>query len=217
MADSTILAKPLALHWQQPGPRLFAAIKGLLFLICLLPLAQLLWHALLGHAVNPIEDLTRGLGTWTLRFLLLTLCVSPLRALGAPGWLLRLRRMLGLYAFFYACLHLLTYLWLDQFFDWAAIVRDIVKRPFITVGMLAFVLLLPLAITSSDGWIRRLKRNWGKLHRLVYVIAPLGVLHYLWLVKRDLQSPLIYAAILAVLLLWRVWRYLRPTLAARVK
>ncbi|KMJ52089.1 sulfite oxidase [Vogesella sp. EB] len=217
MADSTILAKPLALHWQQPGPRLFAAIKGLLFLICLLPLVQLLWHALAGHAVNPIEDLTRGLGTWTLRFLLLTLCVSPLRALGAPGWLLRLRRMLGLYAFFYACLHLLTYLWLDQFFDWAAIVRDIVKRPFITVGMLAFGLLLPLAITSSDGWIRRLKRNWGKLHRLVYVIAPLGVLHYLWLVKRDIQSPLIYAAILAVLLLWRVWRYLRPTLAARVK
>ncbi|MDC7704629.1 sulfite oxidase heme-binding subunit YedZ [Vogesella indigofera] len=217
MADSTTLAKPLALHWQQPGPRLFASIKGLLFLLCLLPLAQLLWHALLGHAVNPIEDLTRGLGTWTLRFLLITLCVSPLRALGAPGWLLRLRRMLGLYAFFYACLHLLTYLWLDQFFDWGAIVRDIVKRPFITVGMLAFLLLLPLAITSTDGWIRRLKRNWGKLHRLVYVIAPLGVLHYLWLVKRDLQSPLIYAAILAVLLLWRVWRYLRPTLAARVK
>ncbi|MDC7711105.1 sulfite oxidase heme-binding subunit YedZ [Vogesella indigofera] len=217
MASTVTLAKPLALHWQQPGPRLFASIKGLLFLVCLLPLAQLLWHALLGHAVNPIEDLTRGLGTWTLRFLLLTLCVSPLRALGAPGWLLRLRRMLGLYAFFYACLHLLTYLWLDQFFDWAAIVRDIVKRPFITVGMLAFLLLLPLAITSTDGWIRRLKRNWGKLHRLVYVIAPLGVLHYLWLVKRDLQSPLIYAAILAVLLLWRVWRYLRPTLAARVK
>lgn len=217
MASTVTLAKPLALHWQQPGPRLFASIKGLLFLLCLLPLAQLLWHALLGHAVNPIEDLTRGLGTWTLRFLLITLCVSPLRALGAPGWLLRLRRMLGLYAFFYACLHLLTYLWLDQFFDWAAIVRDIVKRPFITVGMLAFLLLLPLAITSTDGWIRRLKRNWGKLHRLVYVIAPLGVLHYLWLVKRDLQSPLIYAAILAVLLLWRVWRYLRPTLAARVK
>lgn len=217
MASTVTLAKPLALHWQQPGPRLFASIKGLLFLLCLLPLAQLLWHALLGHAVNPIEDLTRGLGTWTLRFLLITLCVSPLRALGAPGWLLRLRRMLGLYAFFYACLHLLTYLWLDQFFDWAAIVRDIVKRPFITVGMLAFLLLLPLAITSTDGWIRRLKRNWGKLHRLVYVIAPLGVLHYLWLVKRDIQSPLIYAAILAVLLLWRVWRYLRPTLAARVK
>ncbi|MDC7708061.1 sulfite oxidase heme-binding subunit YedZ [Vogesella indigofera] len=217
MASTVTLARPLALHWQQPGPRLFASIKGLLFLVCLLPLAQLLWLALLGHAVNPIEDLTRGLGTWTLRFLLLTLCVSPLRALGAPGWLLRLRRMLGLYAFFYVCLHLLTYLWLDQFFDWAAIVRDIVKRPFITVGMLAFLLLLPLAITSTDGWIRRLKRNWGKLHRLVYVIAPLGVLHYLWLVKRDLQSPLIYAAILAVLLLWRVWRYLRPTLAARVK
>lgn len=217
MASTVTLAKPLALHWQQPGPRLFASIKGLLFLVCLLPLAQLLWHALLGHAVNPIEDLTRGLGTWTLRFLLITLCVSPLRALGAPGWLLRLRRMLGLYAFFYACLHLLTYLWLDQFFDWGAIVRDIVKRPFITVGMLAFLLLLPLAITSTDGWIRRLKRSWGKLHRLVYVIAPLGVLHYLWLVKRDLQSPLIYAAILAVLLLWRVWRYLRPTLAARVK
>lgn len=213
----TITMTMLRRHWQQPGPRLFAAGKRLLFLLCLLPLALLLWQALSGNAVNPVEDLTRGSGLWTLRGLLITLAVSPLRALGAPGWLLRLRRMLGLYAFFYGCVHLLTYLWLDQFFDWRAIGHDIIKRPFITVGMLAFVLLLPLAITSTDRWMRRLKRQWGRLHRLSYLIAPLGVLHYLWLVKRDLQAPLLYGAITAVLLLWRLWRHLRPTPAAQVK
>jgi len=206
MADSTTLARPLALHWQQPGPRLFAAIKGLLFLVCLLPLTQLLWHALAGQAVNPIEDLTRGSGTWTLRFLLITLCVSPLRALGAPGWLLRLRRMLGLYTFFYGVLHLLSYLWLDQFFDWQAIWHDILKRPFITVGMTAMLLMLPLAITSTDNRMRRLKRNWGRLHQLIYPLAVCGVLHYWWLVKRDISQPAIYAAILAVLLAWRLWQ-----------
>ncbi len=219
MADSTILAKPLALHWQQPGPRLFAAIKGLLFLICLLPLVQLLWHALAGHAVNPIEDLTRGLGTWTLRFLLITLCVSPLRALGAPGWLLRLRRMLGLYAFFYACLHLLTYLWLDQFFDWAAIVRDIVKRPFITVGMATFLLLVPLAATSTNAMIRRLGgRRWQRLHRLIYPAALLAVLHFTWMVKVDITEPALYGALVAILLGLRAWwRFddARGTLAPR--
>ena len=208
----------MSLSLRTPSATTITAIKAIVFFLCLLPAVNLAlgWRAdALG--ANPIETITRASGEWALRFLLITLAVTPLRRFTGLHWLLRLRRMLGLYAFAYAAAHFAIYLWLDQFFDWAAIVRDIVKRPFITVGMLAFGLLLPLAITSTDGWIRRLKRNWGKLHRLVYVIAPLGVLHYLWLVKRDLQSPLIYAAILAVLLLWRVWRYLRPTLAARVK
>jgi sulfoxide reductase heme-binding subunit YedZ len=125
--------------------------------------------------------------------------------------------MLGLYAFFYASVHLLIYLWLDQLFDWAAIVQDIIKRPFITVGMAAFALLLPLAITSTDGWLRRLKRRWGQLHRLVYPLALLAVLHYLWLVKRDLTEPLLYAAVLAVLLGMRLWWRLRPTAGPRVQ
>ena len=205
------------LNWRQPDNRQISLIKGAGFVLCLLPLCLLLWALFYGNAVNPIEDLTRDSGSWTLRFLLITLAISPLRALGAPNWIIRLRRMLGLYAFFYASIHLSTYLWLDKFFDWPAIGHDIIKRPFITVGMLAFTLLIPLAITSTDNWMRRLKRNWGKLHKLSYLIAPLGVLHYLWLVKLDIQRPLIYAAICALLLLWRGWPYLRPTLAARVK
>jgi sulfoxide reductase heme-binding subunit YedZ len=137
-------------------------------------------------------------------FLLLTLSITPLRQLtGWAGWL-AYRRMLGLYAFFYACLHLLTYVWLDQFFDWAAIWGDIFQRPFITVGMLAFLLLIPLAATSTQAMMRRLKRRWGQLHRLVYLIAVLAVVHYLWLVKKDMTEPLIYAAVLGVLLAWRV-------------
>lgn len=207
----------IRINWRQPSNGQISLIKGAGFVLCLLPLAFMLWALFNGNAVNPIEDLTRDSGSWTLRFLLITLAISPLRALGAPGWILRLRRMLGLYAFFYVSIHLSTYLWLDKFFDWPAIGHDIIKRPFITVGMLAFTLLIPLAITSTDNWMRRLKRNWGKLHKLSYIIAPLGVLHYLWLIKLDIQRPLIYAAICTALLLWRAWPHLRPTLAARVK
>lgn len=196
--------RPTLLH--NPSAATVGRIKALLFVLCLLPLAASLWQALSGQAVNPVETLTRDSGSWALNLLLAGLAITPLRRLGAPGWLLRLRRMLGLYTFFYGVLHLLSYLWLDQFFDWQAIWHDILKRPFITVGMAAMLLMLPLAITSSDGWMRRLKRNWGRLHQLTYPLAICGVLHYWWLVKRDITQPALYATILAVLLAWRLWQ-----------
>ncbi|MCE2946731.1 MAG: sulfite oxidase heme-binding subunit YedZ [bacterium] len=175
----------------------------------LLPLARLAhgaWAGTLG--ANPIEVITRATGEWTLILLLVTLSVTPLRRLTGLNWLLRLRRMLGLTAFFYASLHLLTYLWLDQFFDLAAIAKDIVKRPFITAGFTAFLLLLPLAITSTDAMVRRLGgRRWLALHRLAYLATAIGVLHYWWLVKADVREPFFYAVVLALLLAARVaWR-----------
>ena len=194
-----------------PGALSIGLIKAMVFLLCLLPLGRAAYIVLSGEAVNPIEFITRSTGTWTLVFLLLTLAITPLRRLSAYTQLIRLRRMLGLYAFFYASLHFTTYLWLDQFFDVAAIIRDITKRPFITVGFAAFMLLIPLALTSTDAMMRRLKRNWGRLHKLVYGIALLGVLHYWWLVKKDLTQPLIYAAILGLLLGLRLWWRWRGT------
>lgn len=190
--------------------RTLTYIKITLFLVCLLPLARAAYIVLGGMAVNPIEFITRSTGTWTLVMLLAGLAITPLRRLSGANWLIKLRRMLGLFAFFYACLHFTTYIWLDQFFDLTAVLRDIAKRPFITIGFVAFVLLIPLAATSNDAMLRRLKRNWGRLHRLVYPIAALGVLHYLWLVKRDLSQPLLYAAVLAVLLGLRLWWRYRP-------
>lgn len=182
-------------------------LKFIVFTLSLLPLAYYGWgasHDTLG--ANPIEAVTRGMGTWTLNFLLITLAVTPLRKL--TGWhaALRLRRMLGLFTFFYALLHLTSYLWFDQFFDWGEIAQDILKRPFITVGMAAFLLLVPLAATSSNFAIRRLGgRRWQTLHRTVYAIAILAVLHYSWLVKADQSQPLLYGGILAVLLGLRAW------------
>jgi len=179
--------------------------KPLLFLVCLLPLMRLAWLALAGGlGANPIEFITRSTGTWTLVGLLLTLGVTPLRRLTGRNELIRYRRMLGLFAFFYACLHFTTYFWLDQFFDPASIARDIVKRPFITVGFAAFLLLLPLAATSTQGMMRRLGRNWQRLHRLIYPVALLGVVHYLWLVKKDLTEPLVFGAVLVLLLALRL-------------
>lgn len=184
-------------------------IKSALFGCCLLPLAHLgwgAWHDALG--ANPIEFITRSLGTWTLNFLLITLAVTPLRRLSGAHWLIRLRRMLGLFVFFYGSLHLTSYLWWDQFFDWTAIAKDILKRPFITVGMAAFALLIPLALTSNTLALRRMGgQRWQALHRTVYAIGMLGVVHYAWLVKKDVASPLLYAGILAVLLGLRAyWR-----------
>jgi len=186
-----------------------ALLKTLAFTLCLLPLAYYgwgAWHDSLG--ANPVEAVTRGMGTWTLNLLLLTLAVTPLRKLSGWHAAMRLRRMLGLFVFFYAALHLTTYLWFDQFFDWNAIAKDILKRPFISVGMAAFVLLLPLAATSSNWAMRRLGgRRWQELHRSVYVIAILAVLHYSWLVKADQAQPLLYAGILGLLLGIRIyWR-----------
>lgn len=180
-------------------------LRVLVFTLCLVPLARLLWlgfHGGLG--ANPIEFITRSTGTWTLVGLMVTLSVTPLRRLTGRAELIRFRRMLGLFTFFYVCLHFVTYIWLDQFFDPAAIAKDIIKRPFITVGFTAFLLLIPLAATSTRAMIRRLGRRWQQLHRLVYAIAILGVVHYLWLVKKDLTEPLIYGAVLTLLLLMRL-------------
>ncbi|HQT69329.1 MAG TPA: protein-methionine-sulfoxide reductase heme-binding subunit MsrQ [Thiobacillus sp.] len=175
------------------------------FVICLVPLVRLI--ALGGSGglgANPIEFITRSTGTWTLVGLILTLSITPLRRLSGRADLIRYRRMLGLFSFFYACLHFITYIWLDQFFDLGSVARDIVKRPFITVGFATFVLLIPLAATSTHAMMRRLGRRWQQLHRLVYPIALLAVVHYLWLVKKDLTEPLIYGVIVVVLLALRL-------------
>ena len=188
-----------------PAERILRIVKPTLFVVCLLPFVLLILQSLDGSiGPNPVQAITHATGDWALRMLLITLAVTPLRRVTGWAWLIRLRRMLGLFAFFYAALHFCTYLWLDQFFDWAAIVEDIAKRPYITVGFAALVLMTPLAVTSTKGWLRRLGPRWKRLHQLVYPIAILGVLHYLWLVKADLLEPGIYAAILAALLLARV-------------
>ena len=180
--------------------------KVVVFLLCLMPLASLGWRALHNDlSANPIEFITHATGDWTLRFLLITLAITPLRKILRLPDLIRFRRMLGLFAFFYACLHFTTYIWLDKFFDLAEMWKDVAKRRYITVGFTAFVLLIPLAITSTTGWIRRLGgRRWQQLHRLIYISAICGVIHYYWLVKSAVLRPLTYGAILAVLLLWRI-------------
>jgi methionine sulfoxide reductase heme-binding subunit len=159
---------------------------------------------------NPVEAIIRSLGTWTLVFLCATLAVTPLRKIAGWSWLLRLRRMLGLYAFFYAVMHFTSYIWLDQDLDFGAILHDIPKRPFITIGFTCLVLLIPLAATSTDAMVRRLgSKRWTALHRLVYVVAVGGVVHFWWLVKRDVTEPAIYAAVVAALLGYRAfsaWR-----------
>ena len=178
--------------------------KPLVFLLCLLPVLMLAWLLYTNQlGANPIEEIANTTGEWTLRFLLITLLATPLKRLFSWSWPIRVRRMLGLFAFFYASLHLATYLWLDQFFDWGEIWLDILDRPFITVGMLAFVLLLPLALTSNHTMVRRLGRNWKRLHRLAYIIPLLGVIHYWWLVKADVLEPLVYGVVLAGLLGFR--------------
>ena len=179
--------------------------KFWVFSTCLMPLVRLIVLAGNGGlGANPIEFITRSTGTWTLVGLLLTLSITPLRRLSGRAELIRYRRMLGLFSFFYACLHFTTYIWLDQFFDPAAIAKDIVKRPFITLGFSAFVLLVPLAATSTHAMMRRLGRRWQQLHRLIYPIALLGVIHYLWLVKKDMTEPLIYGGVLMLLLVVRL-------------
>ena len=193
----------------QVTDRQLATLKAALFILCLVPLARLGWGAWQDSlGANPIEAIQRGLGSWALNFLVITLCVTPLRRLSGWPWLIRLRRLLGLYAFFYVLLHFLAYVWLDQFFDWHEIARDIAKRPFITIGFAAFVLLIPLAATSNRLALRRLGgRRWQALHRAIYPIAIFGVIHYAWLVKRDLATPALYAvAVLLLLGLRALWR-----------
>jgi methionine sulfoxide reductase heme-binding subunit len=193
--------------------------KPVVFLLCLLPLAALGWQALHGElTANPIEFITHATGDWTLRFLIITLCVTPFRKILSLPELIRFRRMLGLFAFFYACLHFTTYIWLDKFFDLPEMWKDIAKRKYITVGFTAFLLLIPLAVTSTAGWIRRLGgKRWQLLHRLIYFSATLGVIHYYWLVKSAVIRPLTYAAIVAILLVWRLFVSLSKKKQTRVE
>ncbi len=197
---------------QLPEPYFTRVFKPVLFILLLSPALYYgvaFWQDQLG--ANPLEAIIRGLGDWGLRILLITLLVSPLRRVLNWPQVLRTRRMLGLFAYFYVVLHLLGYLWFDQFFDWEEIWFDILERPFITVGMIAFVLLTPLAITSTKGMIRRLGKKWKHLHTLIYPASILAVLHFWWMVKLDKREPLIYAFILAILLGERLFRKVRST------
>jgi len=192
-------------------------MKLRVFVLCLSPALLLVWKGFNGGlGANPIEFITHATGDWTLRFLAITLAVTPLRKLLRLPELVRFRRMLGLFSFFYVCLHLMTYLWLDKFFSWSEIVKDVVKRPFITAGFTAFVLLIPLAVTSTAGWIRRLGgKRWQLLHRLIYVSAVAGVIHYYWLVKSDIMLPVFYGVIVGLLLAYRAAVNLAGTVRAR--
>jgi methionine sulfoxide reductase heme-binding subunit len=192
--------------------------KAVVFLLCLIPFCDLVWRAIRSNlGANPVEYLQHATGDWTLRFLVFTLCITPFRKLIKLPDLIRFRRMLGLFAFFYVSLHFLTYLGPDQSFDFWGMLKDVAKRPFITVGFLGFVLLIPLAITSTAGWIRRLGgKRWQMLHRAIYVTAVCGVIHYYWLVKSDVRKPLFYGALVGILLLWRLgdWFFKRGSTVA---
>lgn len=198
------------------APRWLPALKAALFVAALLPLARLVLAGALdwfgGLGANPIELVTRSTGTWTLVLLVASLAVTPLRRATGLNWLVRLRRMLGLFAFFYGVLHFTTYLWFDQWFDLQAIVKDVIRRPFITMGVLSFLLMLPLALTSTDAMVRRLGRAWGRLHRLVYPVAVAAILHYWWhkAGKNDYSEVAWYALAVALLLGWRAWERWRP-------
>ncbi|MGZ8192765.1 MAG: sulfite oxidase heme-binding subunit YedZ [Methylobacter sp.] len=199
------------------GIRLIDRIKAGVFVLALIPLIKLGMGAYLDAlGANPIEKITRTTGYWTLTFLLITLSATPFRRILGWNWLIRLRRMLGLFAFFYGSLHFLTYLVLDQFFDWPAIVKDIVKRPYITVGFPSYVLMIPLAITSTDRMIRRVGgKRWRWLHRLIYLSAVGGVVHYWWLVKKDITNPATFALLLGILLGVRVIYWARRFVKVR--
>ena len=179
-------------------------IKSLLFILALLPLARLIWLGIVDPpgspmSANPVEFVERSTGTWALAILLISLSMTPVKLITGLVWQIQLRRMIGLFMFFYACLHFTTYLWLDHSFYWPDIVKDIIKHPYVLVGFSAFILTIPLAVTSNNRMVRKLKTNWKKLHSSVYVIAILGVLHYWWLVKKDLTEPIIYSIVLAIL------------------
>lgn len=179
-------------------------VKPIVFILCLLPFVLLVFQAFTDElGTNPVETLTHATGEWSLRFLLITLSITPLRRFLNMNWLIKLRRMLGLYAFFYAVLHFITYIWLDQYFDIREILLDIPKRPFITIGFVAFVLLIPLAVTSTNAMQKRLKKKWSTLHKLIYIIPVLVIIHFMWTLKADYSEPIVYAIIFSLLLLSR--------------
>lgn len=203
-----------------PTPKQIGLVKAVIFVAALVPFARLVLFAFTDRlGANPIEFITRNTGDWTLYFLCLTLSVTPLRRITGANWLIKLRRMLGLFAFFYVTLHFTTFLWFDHFFDLDEMLRDVVKRPFITVGFTAFVLLIPLAATSTNGMVKRLGgKRWLWLHRAIYLIAPLGILHFWWMKagKNDFAEPTLFGTIVALLLLSRVyWNVVQPWMHRR--
>ena len=201
-----------------PTARQLLAIKAMLFVLALLPFARLAVLTVTGQFVEPLEAITRGTGDWVLYLLCITLAITPLRRLTGWNWVIKLRRMAGLFVFFYACLHFLAFLWFDHFFDVQAMFTDVIKRPFITVGFIAFLLLIPLAVTSTKGMIKRLGgKRWQWLHRLIYLIAPLGILHFWWMKagKNDFAEPILFGVTVAVLLGLRVFWARSKVSAAR--
>jgi sulfoxide reductase heme-binding subunit YedZ len=190
-------------------------LKPLLFILCLTPFISLLYSAFTHQlGPNPVEALIRGFGDWALYFLLMGLAITPTRQLLKLSSLISYRRMLGLFAFFYLCLHFFSYLWFEMFFDWSEIVRDIIKRPFITIGFICFLLLLPLALTSTNKMMRRLKKNWGRLHKLVYPVSLLAMLHYFMMTRADYLQPTLLLLVLMLLLGYRLFKW-RAAKAAR--
>jgi sulfoxide reductase heme-binding subunit YedZ len=196
-----------------PSKKQILWIKTFVFILCFIPFARLIWLGCQDNlSANPVEFIERSTGFWALFILLTTLSLTPIRLLTGRSWQIQLRRMLGLFMFFYACLHIITYAWLDFSFDWAEITKDIAKHPRILVGFAAFLLTIPLAITSNNTMMKRLRNHWKQLHQLVYVIAILAVVHFWWLVKKDIREPLFYAVILVVLLGIRIYyKYLKAT------
>jgi sulfoxide reductase heme-binding subunit YedZ len=201
-----------------PTPKQLTLIKAAIFVLALVPLARMVWLTLSHQFVEPLKSITFSTGDWTLYFLCITLAVTPLRRLTGANWLVKLRRMVGLFAFFYAALHFTTFIWFDHFFDLAAIWKDVLKRPFITVGFIAFVLLVPLAVTSTNAMARRLGgKRWQALHRTIYLIAPLAILHFWWMKagKHNFAQPILFGAIVALLLGLRLyWNFARAHRAA---
>ncbi len=192
-----------------PSQTQIKRIKKLIFLICLIPLMRLFWLGFQDDlGANPVEFIEHSTGYWALFILLVTLSLTPIRLLSKTAWVMQLRRMLGLFMFFYACLHLVIYVVLDYSLLWDEIYLDIVEHPYIIVGLLAFILTIPLALTSTNKMIKRLGKQWKTLHKTVYLIAVLGVVHFWWLVKKDIREPLLFATVLALLFLVR-WFYNR--------
>lgn len=200
-----------------PSKRQIWWIKIALFTLALVPLARLIWLGVNDDlTANPVEFVERSTGTWALAILLITLSMTPIRLLTGVVWQIQLRRMMGLFMFFYACLHFTTYIWLDHWFDWMAITKDIAKHPYVLVGFSAFVLSIPLAVTSNHFMMRKLRENWKKLHAVVYLVAIFGVLHFFWLVKKDIREPLAYAIVLTVLLGIRLYYKYQKRLTIKV-
>ena len=206
------LTHMLDIFGKTPDKRQLFRIKNIIFMLCLIPLLRLVWLGFNDDlSANPVEFIERSTGYWALFILIATLSLTPIRLLTGRVWQLQLRRMLGLYMFFYASLHLTIYLWLDYSFIWPDIIKDIIKHPYVLVGSTAFILSIPLAVTSNNLMIKKLRERWKPLHRAVYVIAILGVVHFLWLVKKDLREPLLFITVLSVLLGIRVYfSYIKP-------